>query len=360
MDKRIDKPNTINLFINARKGFQFEAIFIENRKQMYSGNISKNLITVVTIIKYFRTQTIYFSLLFLLTANISFAQSMEAHYRIYSTLENKEVNLPAIAESMKRYDVVVFGEEHNDSVTHFLENRLLEDLYKHYGNKVVLSLEMFDRDVQTVMNEYLADAIRERNFTKDARVWNNYVDYRPMVEFAKTHNLDVICANAPGRYTNLAGRKGQQALAQLPKTSKQYFAPLPYATATGKYLDKLQDVMGHSTPVATDSSTQKKAGLPGGDFDFIAAQSLWDATMAWSIAEYFKKHKKSKILHINGRFHSDEKFAIITQLQGYNPNIKALVISSGTDEAFPNIDWQKHQALGDYIIITNPKVGRSF
>lgn len=293
----------------------------------------------------------------LLFGTPSFAQTMD-HYRIFSTRINKEVRLEDIAADMKNYDVLFYGEEHNDSVTHYLQSQLLNLLYQRYQGSLALSLEMFDRDVQPIMNEYLKDQIRERNFLKDSRPWNNYNDYKPLVEFAKAHQLNVICANAPTRYTNLAGRKGQQALKELPKESRKNFAPLPYDFATGNYYEKLIGVMGHAMPADTTSKLAPAMAVP--EFDFVASQSLWDATMAYSIAVYLKKNRHKKIMQVNGRFHSDEGFAIVTQLKKYSHKSKALIISAGTDDAFPNIDWSKHKHLGDYVIITDPKVARSF
>ena len=98
----------------------------------------------------------------------SFGQISEKHYRIYSIKSDREVTLNDIAGDMKNYDVLFFGEEHNDSVAHYLENKMFEMLYQKFSSNVALSMEMFDRDVQTVMNEYLNGSIRERNFTKDA------------------------------------------------------------------------------------------------------------------------------------------------------------------------------------------------
>ncbi len=289
----------------------------------------------------------------------SYSQLTEKNYKVYSSKLATEVSINKIVEEMKVYDVLFFGEEHNDSVTHYLEAKMLEFLFQKFTGNVSLSLEMFDRDVQTVMNEYLKGGIREKNFLKDARVWSNYKDYKPLVEFAKANNVDIICANAPSRYTNLAGRKGQQALMELSEESKKNFAPLPYDTATGFYYDKLQQMSGHGN-ATTDTSKKMPASMPMGGFNLIVSQSLWDATMAWSISQYRKKHKGKKILQVNGRFHSDEGFAIVTQLKKYSPKIKALVISSGTDESFPNIDWSKHKQLGDYIIITDPSFPKSF
>ena len=288
-----------------------------------------------------------------------YTQITEENYRIYSVKLAKEVTLQEIATDMQNYDVLFFGEEHNDSVTHFLEKSMLEVLFATYGNSVALSMEMFDRDVQPVMNEYLAGYIREKNFNKDARLWSNYSDYKPMVEFAKTNQLNVICANTPTRYTNLAGRKGQQALMELPKESKKFFAPLPYDTASGKYYEKLVELTSHGA--AVDSTGKPLPPVPYmTGFNLIMGQSLWDATMAYSISEYLKKHKGNKVMQVNGRFHSDERFAIVTQLKNYSPKTKSLVISAGSAESFPDINWDEYKHLGDYIIITDPAVAKTY
>lgn len=126
------------------------------------------------------------------------AQLSDQHYRIYSVKLEKEVKLNDIIDDMTNHDVLFYGEEHNDSVTHYLENKLVELLYQKFSSNMALSMEMFERDVQPVMNEYLTSDIREKNFKKDARTWSNYRDYRPMIEFCKSHKLDVICANAAG------------------------------------------------------------------------------------------------------------------------------------------------------------------
>ena len=295
-----------------------------------------------------------FVCLFLLNTTQVSAQLTEKNYKIYSVKQSKEVNINDIIEDMKNNDVLFYGEEHNDSVTHYLESKIFESLFQKFQNNVALSMEMFERDVQPVMNEYLTSEIREKNFKKDARVWSNYRDYRPMVELCKTNKLDVICANAAGRYSNLAGRKGQKALMALPTESKKYFAPLPYDTASGKYYDKLMG-LSHDP-----NDTVKKATQVMGGFNLVMAQSLWDATMAYSISEYLKVNKTKKVFEVNGRFHSDEGFAVATQLKKYLPKARVLIISSGSDDSFPNIKWDSFKNLGDYIIITDPQVPRTY
>lgn len=284
------------------------------------------------------------------------------NYRIYSVKDGKEVSLGDIVNDMKNYDVVFYGEEHNDSVTHFLERSLLTALYDKYNNAITLSMEMFERDIQGVMNEYLMGAIKESYFKKDARVWSNYKDYRPMVEFAKEKHLDVVCANAPGRYANIAGKKGEKGLEVLPEWSKKNFAPLPYDTATGAYYDKLQAESGHTMAPQGKNDTARQAPPPMMlmAFDLVVAQSCWDATMGYSISQYLKSHKGKKIMQVNGRFHSDQGFAVVAQLKKYDPKAKILIISTGPDDSFPNVDWSKLKQNGDYIIVTDPKVPKTF
>jgi uncharacterized iron-regulated protein len=298
------------------------------------------------------------------TQNAATTGLSEANYKIYSIKLGKEVTMEDVVNNMKNYDVVFYGEEHNDSVTHYAEKTLFSALYDKYNSTMTLSMEMFDRDVQNVMNEYLNGYIREKDFKHDARVWSNYRDYRPMVELAKDKHLDVVCANAPSRYTNIAGRKGEKALEALPESSKPFFAPLPYDTATGKYYEKLQEMSGHSmttTPKSKDTAKQPAMPpMPMMTFDLVVAQSLWDATMAYSISEYLKAHPAKKVMQVNGRFHSEQGYAVVAQLRKYCPKAKILIVSSASDESFPTIDWSKYKDLGDYILITDPKVPKTY
>jgi uncharacterized iron-regulated protein len=288
------------------------------------------------------------------------AQITEQHYKIYDSKKAKEISIDELIEGTKNVEVLFFGEEHNDSVAHYLEKSILEKFAITHKNGLALSLEMFDRDVQTIMNEYLTGAIREKNFLKDARVWSNYRDYKPMIEYAKENKIDVICANAAGRYSNLAGRKGQQALMELPKASQLNFAPLPYDTASGKYYEKLMALTSHEAPITSDTTKKQAPKMSMGNFNLIMAQSLWDATMAYAIATYLSENKSKKVFQVNGRFHSDEGYAIVTQLMHYRPKTTLAIISASSDESFPMIDWSKHSTLGDYIIITDPKIPKTF
>ena len=240
-----------------------------------------------------------------------------------------------------------FGEEHNDSAGHYMEKEIFNALQKQYGSKLALSMEMFETDCQLVLNEYLDGFISEDRFTKEARAWNNYRDYKPAVEIAKQNKLAVIAANPPRRYVNMVGRKGMKSLDSLPKASKRFLPPLPYDTSTGAYREKFMEFM--------------KGGSPGtSNAKIFYSQSLWDAGMAYSIYNYWRKHKDEKIFHMVGRFHCDEKLGTAEQLQKRNSRLKILNISCFSDSSFANPDWDKFSNLGDYIILTDPGLKKTY
>lgn len=283
----------------------------------------------------------------------------EKNYMIYSNQTNSEITLDQLAKLAGEYDVVLFGEEHNDSVAHFLQFALYEKMHEKFGDSVVLSMEMFDRDVQTVLDEYMDGMIKESHFKKDSRVWSNYKDYRPLVEFAKLHQLDVYAANAPMRYVSLTNKKGQGELLKLSPLAKTWIAPLPFDTAQGAYYAKLCDIMGYNMKASAhggDSVAVAPAGMPSS----LSGQSLWDATMAYTISTVFTKKPAAKVLHLNGRFHSDDFFGIFQQLQKYAPQKKVLVISTLSDPEFRKADMKQYSNQAHVIIISDPKVPKTF
>ncbi|MGY0041375.1 ChaN family lipoprotein [Pedobacter sp. NJ-S-72] len=266
-----------------------------------------------------------------------FAQNTDQSYKIFETKTKKSITVEELVKNMKNVDVLFFGEEHNDSIGHLLETDIFSKMVLAYPG-TALSLEMFATDVQPVINEYVAAMISEKNFIKEARAWNNYKDYKPLIEFAKQNKAEVIGANAATRYSNAVTFSGLEKLNDFPAASKAFLPPLPIDTATGRYHDKFIETLG---------------GHDMGGMKIFQTQNLWDASMAWSIAKYAKLNPKKKIFQVNGRFHSDEHLGTFAQLKKYAPKLNLVNIScfAGKNDVQP--DWAKQAELGNYIIITN-------
>ena len=283
--------------------------------------------------------------------NISvFAQTLDSNYRIFDATGNP-ANISQIIENAGKSDVVFLGENHDDAVAHYLQAEIFKKSHESNAGKrnVVLSLEMFERDVQIVLDEYLKDLITEKKFLDDSRPWNNYkTDYRPLVEYAKQNKLPVIAANAPRRYINMVSRGGRETLEKLSPEARRWLSPLPYPQASEEYAKKFTALMGGMG--AANHGVSK----------ILESQALWDATMAFSISASLKTQKNALVVHLNGNFHTENRLGTAEQFLKLNPKSKILVITMRYEDDFTKFDKVKHENLGDFIILTDAKTPRSY
>ncbi|WP_163378760.1 ChaN family lipoprotein [Cyclobacterium sp. SYSU L10401] len=260
-------------------------------------------------------------------------------WKIVAAETGETVELPAIIAAMDKAQILVFGEEHDDSITHVLQKKLYQGLIAKH-KKVTLSLEMFERDVQLVMDEYLSGLITEAKLVEEGRAWSNYRDYAPLVNLAQEKDQLVSAANVPGRYANMVSRKGLGALALLDRKAKSYFALFQPPGKEDAYFIKFHEAMGeHAQHMGPR---------------YFNAQLLRDATMAESILQSWRKNRKTKILHVTGRFHSDEGLGTVNELKQRKKNLRIITISSFPSPDFQNPDFKAIQSLADYIILTKP------
>ena len=281
-------------------------------------------------------------------------------YRIYDSFGN-EATLCVLVESIRNSDVAFLGEIHTDVVAHRLEALLLE---MTFDENLSLSLEMFETDVQFVLDEYLAGLINEEHFLKSSRAWENYnSDYRPMVEFSKNNNVNVIAANAPSRYVNMVSRLGKDSLLALSEETKKFLPPLPYPDASLGYEERFKATMSfHNFTSQSSNSSQDAHGneMEADESEvfqdhltkFLAAQSLWDTSMAWSIASHLRANPGGRVMNINGSFHTDYSLGIPEHLDMYLPGLKTTTISIVPSQQFPEFN-KSMKNLADFIIITS-------
>ena len=249
-----------------------------------------------------------------------------------------QIGFEEIAEKFQSVDVILIGEEHDDKIGHAEKLKLIRFLSEQ--QKFIISMEMFERDQQIVLNEFLSGFIDEKIFQTDIKLWNNFEDYKPIVLFAKENKIPILASNAPRRYVRMLSRNGLEELYKFPTLSKKLFAPIymiePYRQEA--YENKIfGSIAGH---------TNEKLGMK----NMILAQNLWDATMADSIVKSLDK-KRTKIIHINGRFHSDEYMGVthrLTQL-----GIKVLTISMFVQRTAESPNQNQLKKYADIIFITS-------
>jgi len=293
-------------------------------------------------------------------------QAPEAHYRAFDS-KGRAVKIEEIVSALGDADVLIVGETHNDAVAHLLEAELLRRADESFGptsqkrRPVALSLEMFERDVQTVVDEYTGGLIQERHFLLSSRPWNNYqTDYRPLVEYARAHHLPVIAANAPARYVSRVSGLGPDSLRELSAAAKSWLPPQPLPPASAAYASKFNSLMqGGTVGAARQPAGTTAQANPHGGAHLLEAQALRDASMAYAVADFLKRHQDALVVHVNGTFHSEERLGVPEQLTHYRPKARVVVVTILPGDDFPAFDAGRLGKLGDFVIITDPAVPRS-
>jgi uncharacterized iron-regulated protein len=237
----------------------------------------------------------------------------------------KAVGVDQAADILKDYDVIIIGELHDHIANHLAEMELMDALHAR-APLLALSMEQFDRDVQPVVDDYLAGKIGEETLKTRGRAWNNYAeDYRPLVEFAKEHGLPVIAANAPESLVRCVAQQGLNYLAALPPSERKW-AAATIQVDDPLYRKEFLQFLGSDTAHAGPSAAGKNSAGTRADRLF-AAQVTRDDTMAESIATYIGANPGHKVIHITGVFHVADGLGTVERLKSRMPNLKiALVV----------------------------------
>jgi uncharacterized iron-regulated protein len=235
----------------------------------------------------------------------------------------RPVTVAEAAETLAGFDVVFYGESHEHAGVHLEQMKLLRELYRR-DPRWVLSLEQFERDVQAIVDAYLAGRIGEATLIDKGRAWSNYAtSYRPLVVFAKEHHLPVVAAEAPGWAVSCVGQWGPDILGQFTPLERTWVAA-DLHVMPGAYRDKYLKFLGSSPAHGSGAaSTPEAAATAQRSF---SAQALRDDTMAESIAGALQRHPGYKVLHLTGSFHSSEFLGTVERLRLRDPTLKIAVI----------------------------------
>lgn len=262
----------------------------------------------------------------------------------------KTLSVQRLAKELQPYQAVFFGEFHDQDSLHTLEYDLLKKMYALHGDKLVLSMEMFEADNQEKLNRYLAGVLSEEEFLQTSRPWPRYkTDYRALIEFAKAHKIPVIAANIPRFLAAVMAKEG--TVANVEPQFKQYLPQRTYAPE-GKYKEKFTAYM---------SKGEGQMRIPPARIGQVfAAQCIKDDKMAESIYYYLQEHQDKVILHINGCFHSDVHLGTVEKLEALAPQLKTAVISPKDMPADKNYRARLEQDKQDgEFLVYFPRVNKT-
>ncbi len=264
------------------------------------------------------------------------------HKKAYAifTSEGEEVGYNDVLNQLQEKEIILFGEQHNSAIAHWLQLEITKDLANN--NDLVLGAEMFEADNQEALNSYLSKEIDQKGLDTLARLWTNYkTDYKPLVDFAKDNSLTFIATNIPRSYANLVYKNGFKVLDTLSAKEKKWLAPLPipFDPELPTYQNILEMMGDHGTP------------------ELVKAQAIKDATMAHFILKNRKEN--AKFIHYNGAYHSDYYEGILWYLKLTEPDLKYGTLSTVTQKDISNLE-EEHLEKADFIIVVNENVTKTY
>ncbi len=264
-----------------------------------------------------------------LVLSISLQAFDKPAYVLYNA-KGKKVSYEKMLKNLQKQDVVLIGELHNNPISHWLELEITQALSEK--RQLVLGAEMFERDNQAALTNYLQGKITAKGLDSSARLWKNYkTDYAPLVNFAKEKNLPFIATNVPRKYASQVSRGGFESLVNLTSEEKAWIAPMPIAyDANLPGYQKMLTMMGeHTSP-----------NMP-------KAQALKDATMAHFL--FTNWTPGSLFIHYNGSYHSEYYEGISWYLKRSKADIKIATIATVSQKEFDSL-LPEHLLKADYII----------
>jgi len=93
-------------------------------------------------------------LLVLLVTNTVFSQKKP--FVIYNA-EGKKVSYEKMLKSLSKNDILLFGESHDNPISHWLQYEVTFDL--NAKKQLILGAEMLEADNQETLNDYLKEKI---------------------------------------------------------------------------------------------------------------------------------------------------------------------------------------------------------
>lgn len=265
----------------------------------------------------------------LLLATLALIAQQKPAYILYKA-NGKKVSYKKMIRLLAEKDIVLFGEFHNNPISHWLELAVSKDLSEKKA--LVFGAEMFEADNQQALNDFLSGKLSAKGLDSSARLWSNYkTDYAPLVLFAKEKKAPFVATNIPRKYASLVSKKGFEALDTIPEAAKAWMAPLPmdYDSTLPGYVNMVKMMGGH------------------GGSNMPKAQASKDATMAYFILQNIRAG--TLFIHFNGAYHSENYDGINWYLKKKRPDLTIGTITTVSQKDIRKLlDENKNKA--DYII----------
>lgn len=185
--------------------------------------------------------------------------------------------------------IVLVGEYHSEIRHHEAQLHVVQTLHKT-GLPVAVGLEMFRRDSQQALDDWVGGNLPEPDFeTVYAENWNfPWKIYRMIFHYARANRIPLLGLNVPREITRQVAREGFESL------SEQQRGALDRVTCRvdRSYMDFIRKAFGDH-------------GHGHVNFNyFCEAQLVWDSVMAIAALDYLAQHPRAVVVILTGTGHA--------------------------------------------------------
>jgi uncharacterized iron-regulated protein len=223
---------------------------------------------------------------------------------------------PEIIDQLLKNRVVYIGEGHTNYSDHRLQLKIIRALYEQ-DPRLAIGMEMFSSETQDVLDEYINQKIDEREFLKKSKYFDqwrfDYRLYREIINFARRNRIPIIGLNLDREIVNSVYQAGG-----TDGLNEEQNVAIP--------LDRDLDIPGYRERIG--SAFRMHGNGRGNKFSgFLQAQSIWDETMAETVANYLKNNPDTRMAVIAGRGHVAGDTAIPPRVARRIPVSQAVVLN---------------------------------
>jgi uncharacterized iron-regulated protein len=271
----------------------------------------------------------------LISASSSWTSQDDANRRMYDLNQKKELLMSQALSDLKKNRIVLVGEHHSNRQHHMAQLAVIRAL-KEAGLQVAVGLEMFRKESQPALDQWISGEIDAEGFEKIFYDnWNfPWQAYRKIFEYARDQQIPMIGLNVPREITRQVSRNGFKSLSSQQKDKLSEVSCI----VDQEYMNYIRKAFGSHAH---------------GQLNFIyfcEAQLVWDSAMAVYTLDYLEKNPDSIVVILSGAGHarkgavprqirvrSDLPFAVI--LPEIPGSIDAAIISS-SDADYIMLDLQ--------------------
>ena len=211
-------------------------------------------------------------------------------FKILEARGGREVAEAEFFQTLAAAQAVCLGESHKNPHHHWAQLRVVQEVGRPTW---ALGMEMFQRPVQGVLDDYEQGAIDEAALLSrsgwEDRWGYDYALYRPMVNTARARKMELLALNAPEELTKKVAHHGLDGLSAEERASVPEL-DLKNEAHRAFFTDAMQ---GHE--------------MGGNDFEnFYTAQVIWDETMADTAWQWLKANADRHVVILAGTGHCHE------------------------------------------------------